>query len=573
MKEKTLRKASLSVALAMSLALTACGNSGSNGNDPDTANGDTPANANAANDGAASGSKDPFGPLPEKTTLTVLKADPDSTPKDLGLPEGDTVLKNRYVQALSDKMNIDVQFPVVVKGSAIGDKTNLMIASNDITDVMLVSYTQYQQMIKADMLEDLTQVYRDYASPALKGVLQTDGGKAMNLATVDGKLYGIPTMGTLHNSDPLVWLRKDWLDKLSLQPPKTIDELNAILKAFIEKDPDGDGKKDTIGMPGAQTFTGQWASTYGFDPVFDYYKSYVKNWIKGPDGTVQYGSIQPQTKDALKKLSEMYAEGLVPKDFPVLKNEQANELVISGKAGAFFGPWWSGWSPLNDAIKNDPTADWQAYALKDADGVARAKQETPIGTIAVLKKGFKHPEALVKVVNYEYQVTLDDPADAGGDPYAGLVLPNWQTLPIALALWRADSVILDHTGILAASKGEALPDVPEATAVNYKTMGAFWAKGIDWLRKNPDNYGEPISRIIGVNPIIENDIEPVYSEFYSTTKTMQRKMTNLNKLEEDAMIKIITGEKPVDYFDDFVSQWKKQGGDEITQEVNEALKQ
>ena len=36
-------------------------------------------------------------------------------------------------------------------------------------------------------------------------------------------------------------------------------------------------------------------------------------------------------------------------------------------------------------------------------------------------------------------------------------------------------------------------------------------------------------------------------------------------------LKIITGEQSADAFDNFVSSWKKTGGDIITKEVNEAL--
>ncbi|MFD2614219.1 extracellular solute-binding protein [Paenibacillus gansuensis] len=574
MNKRQMYKISAAAMIAMTLLVTsACSGSNSNdnaasGNSSNGAN--QPANQNANN--GAQEAKDPFGPLAEKTEVSIFMNEPDGGPKALDLPDGETVLSNRYTKALSEKLNIEAKFPVVVKGAAGTEKTNLMIASNDITDIILVNYTQYLQMVKSDMVEDLTDVYNEYASPALKEVLQTDEGKALELATIDGKLYGIPSMGTTHNSDPLIWLRKDWLDKLGLKPPTTVDELTPILKAFVEKDPDGNGKKDTAGLATAQGFTGATAAMYGLDPYFDYQKSYVRNWVKGEDGTIQYGSIQPQTKDALAKLRDLYSQGLIPREFAILKVEQATEQVVSGKAGAFFGPWWSGWSPLNDAIKTDPSADWQAYALKDIDGKATAKQETPIGSIAVVKKGFKHPEALVKIINYEYQVTLDDPSKAGGDPYAGLPLPNFHAQPVPIPLWRADSVILDSKGILAASKGEPLPEVAAATAENYKKMGELWAKGIDWLKKNPDSFAEPFSRIVGVKPIIENDIQPIYSEFYGSTKTMERRMTNLDKLEIDAMIKIITGEKPIEYFDEFVTQWKKMGGDQITEEINESMK-
>jgi putative aldouronate transport system substrate-binding protein len=564
-KKRTWKSLSLIVLAAVMVFLTACaGGNKNDGNGP----------ADQGNNAAV---KDPFGPLPEKTTVTIFRVEPEGGPDFLALPEGETITDNRYIDRIEEMFNLNIEFPVVVKGDAAGrEKGSLMIAGNDITDVMIVGYKDYRMMIENGMIEDITQEFEDYASPQLKAVLQTDGGKALELATVDGKLYGIPTMGTVHNSNPLLWLRKDWLDKLGLPEPKTVDDLTTILQAFIERDPDGNGKNDTIGLPGVSNFATNFTqispAMYGYDAIFDANQAYTGTWVKTKDGKVEYGSIQPQTKDALAKLNEMYTKGLIPRDFAINKHEQATEQVVSGRAGAFFGPWWSGWDPLTSAIRNDPTADWRAYALLDKDGKSVSKQEMPVGSIAVVKKGFKYPEAMIKMINYGYQVQLDDPKVVGGDPYEGLPLPNWQTLPVPMALWRADSVILDHQGILAASKGEPLPEgVGEATLQNYRVQGELWAKGLDWLRQNPDQYGEPVSRIYGVQPIIENDTQPLYSEFYGVTPTMEKRMTNLDKLEVDSFIKIITGEKPLDYFDEFVKQWNELGGEQITKEVNESL--
>ena len=47
---------------------------------------------------------------------------------------------------------------------------------------------------------------------------------------------------------------------------------------------------------------------------------------------------------------------------------------------------------------------------------------------------------------------------------------------------------------------------------------------------------------------------------------------SLSKMESETMLKIVTGEKPVEYFDEFASTWKTAGGDVITQEVAEAIK-
>ncbi|MCG7381333.1 hypothetical protein MH144_01660 [Paenibacillus sp. ACRRY] len=64
----------------------------------------------------------------------------------------------------------------------------------------------------------------------------------------------------------------------------------------------------------------------------------------------------------------------------------------------------------------------------------------------------------------------------------------------------------------------------------------------------------------------------MYSLLYSQTRTMESRWSNLKKLEDETFLKIIMGAAPLDTFDTFVSDWKKQGGDKITEEVKEYVK-
>ncbi len=52
---------------------------------------------------------------------------------------------------------------------------------------------------------------------------------------------------------------------------------------------------------------------------------------------------------------------------------------------------------------------------------------------------------------------------------------------------------------------------------------------------------------------------------------MKRLWTNLEKLEDETMLKIITNVEPVDSFDEYVETWKSTGGDQITKEVQEEV--
>src|SRR5690606_9233912 len=66
--------------------------------------------------------------------------------------------------------------------------------------------------------------------------------------TRDGLRYAIPILDYAYSSDPVLWIRTDWLDKLGLEPPRTIEELEKVMRAFTHGDPDGNGKDDTHGL-------------------------------------------------------------------------------------------------------------------------------------------------------------------------------------------------------------------------------------------------------------------------------------------------------------------------------------
>ena len=48
-------------------------------------------------------------------------------------------------------------------------------------------------------------------------------------------------------------MKSEWLTKLGLQEPQTLDEFYDMLKAFKEKDPNGNGQKDEYAWGGVGT--------------------------------------------------------------------------------------------------------------------------------------------------------------------------------------------------------------------------------------------------------------------------------------------------------------------------------
>jgi putative aldouronate transport system substrate-binding protein len=187
---------------------------------------------------------DAYSPLPERASLVLVKGGQENASL---MPEGESIEDNRALQYIEDTLNVDISFAWVVPSDSYIDKLNLSIASGDIPDVMIVDPIQLQQLAEAGAIEDLTEIVAKYANADILENWNQTGGVALAAATIDGKVMGIPNVQPQADAPIMVWVRQDWLDKLGLEGPETVDDVEAIARAFMEQDPDGNGAADTSG--------------------------------------------------------------------------------------------------------------------------------------------------------------------------------------------------------------------------------------------------------------------------------------------------------------------------------------
>jgi putative aldouronate transport system substrate-binding protein len=501
---------------------------------------------------------DPFK-MPNPIEVTTFK----SLSPGAKLPAGDTVESNQYMKYISEKTNINFKILWYAASQDYEQKMKLAIASNDLPDVMLVNEQIFLSLAEAGQIEDLSKVYDKYASPLAKELYASTNNKAIEKATYKGKLMGIPNISVQADAASMAWIRKDWMDKLGLQPPKSIDDVAAIAKAFGEKDPDGNGKADTIGIAGfekALTVSGK-AQRGDFKGIFQAFGAYPSNWIKDSSGKAVYASILPETKQALGKLRDMYAAGAIDKEFALRKDP--NENIVSGKAGIFFGPWWSG-GLVADALKLNPKVDFVPYLIPDAKGTVNTMM-VPVSTqFIVVKKGMKNPEAAMIYANTFINAQRKVDPDALKLDFT-VSAEYW---PIGNSTYDyADAVERKSDTLKKAMSGqikseELNPEMKEMFAKATRDKANPKADLKDW--SGYFGYTVPAD-------LLKMNMNKVYSEFTANTKTMERKWVNLQKLENETFFGIVMGEKPLDSFDKFVTDWKAQGGDEITKEVMDEI--
>ncbi|MBR4598699.1 MAG: extracellular solute-binding protein, partial [Treponema sp.] len=151
-------------------------------------------------------------------------------------------------------------------------------------------------------------------------------------ATVKGKCYGFSTPGGKIQKNEGVLIRKDWLDKLGLQVPKTIDEYLDVMRAFTKKDPDGNGRNDTFGY-GAFVEINNYEEGLGrrFDPIFGAYG--VAGTWNMTESEAGLNVRKPAYYDALSTIATMQNEGLIDPNWQAYKKDDFRAAWKQGRFG------------------------------------------------------------------------------------------------------------------------------------------------------------------------------------------------------------------------------------------------
>ncbi|EOS80334.1 multiple sugar transport system substrate-binding protein [Dorea sp. 5-2] len=520
----------------------------------------------------------PLAKYPETVTVHMGgKMNPNAK-----ISEGMSFDNNSYTRLLKDELNIEVVYDWVASMSDFDEKTSLCIGSNTVPEVMNVTAAQYRALLKYDMIQPLDQYFDDYASDALKSYIESGGEELMKCITnEDGEIMAIPAPNLTAGGINEMWIRQDWLDALDLEAPRTWDELAKVAEAFVSQDPDGNGEEDTIGILGpgnADHMNAVGGNQFGIDPLFSSYQSYPQYWLEGKDGTIEYGSIQPETKTALEQIAKLYAGGLI--DPEMLVRSDSKEPLLAGKVGIFFGPWWCAYTFADTTLSGE--ADWRAYFTPlSEDGKYYTHMAEPTTQYVVASKDCANPEAAFKIINFlianeqawvEEGVSSTEMGTADFYPLYNTYdnADEIETSYEVLTKYLAGEIGVDDvdfsTHKLLKSDMEAVTELKKEPYDDFSlqnwNLDSEMAKG---------NLPRLVAIMVGDAPLVNEEYVPVYNMYNGQTETMEAKWANLKKMEEETFAKIIMGKADISEFDTFVKNWKSQGGDQILKEINVEL--
>ncbi|KZE74948.1 ABC transporter substrate-binding protein [Paenibacillus elgii] len=533
-------------ALAMSLAVTACSN-----------------NANESDNKADNAAAGQGNGLIEVSTVS---------PSDqyLKFDEGENFTKNAVYDAYEKDIGVKVTNKWVADTSQFKEKVKITIASGDLPDFFPVNATQLKELTEADMIMDLTEVYDKYATDETKKYLTMDGGMQMKTAMFDNKLMAIPNTYNPYNYQ-FLYVRTDWLKKLNLPEPKTMADMMTIAEAFKTKDPGGTGKPYGLAIS-KNPFNIETGVT-GLRAFLNGYHAYENIWIEDGKGGLVNSDIQPQVKQALAALQDMFKKGLIDPEFAVKDAEKEAELIYSNGIGMVYGASWTPAQLVKGAVKDGKVVqEWGAFPIPTVDSNPALSQiGLGVDEYYVVSKKAKHPEGVIKLLNQwiavdnhptEEQKVYEfgkDRKEKGNNYW--LINPlrvgkqidnNGEVLPKAIAN--------KDTGILE-SKDQKTRYERAMKYVNGDTS-MWW----EYLISGPNG-------VYSLIPSIQKNKQYLQNKFYGApTPTMAERQEILLKKRDEVYFKIIMNQVSVDEFDKFVEEWKKLGGDAMTKEVNEWYK-
>ena len=471
---------------------------------------------------------------------------------------GETWDRTRWTEAAKRLYNVDLTANWWVADHQYEQKLRMDIISGELPDVFLVPRQEdLRELAESGKIWDLSELYEQYATRMDKVSWESDGGYLLKMATFGDRLYGIPAGLSDTDLVSYLWIRRDWLERLKLEAPATLEELKAVMDAFMAADFDGNGKKDTVGLGIDKDL---FYTTRGIFAAFGAYPEY---WEQ--DGSrLLWGGTTGEAREALRFLAGLYADGYLDREFFTKDNSDMLEYAVNGRCGIVYGAHWLGMS-WGDAREKDPEADWMCIELPkvsaDAPAIRQCLQPYGHGWVAVSRK-CPYPEIVFKLF------AMADYSWYGADSGWWIYDENasWMLSPVHVCCSAWENINAYRMIQEAYRSGDTARLHFNAMAYWEKLHGEF---SYEWSLM----FGNSAERN-GIAMEIASQAQErgllFYEPFYGAQSTfMQDHWGTIRDEQLLAFTRIIIGENTVDAgFAAWLDAFGSLGGTQITDEVN-----
>ena len=376
------------------VVFSACGNGGGGG----AADGGGAAAGGAAAGNGAGAAADFVRtawnqPFPETVTVTIAN---DEMAHAI-FPDGHDIFYTLWVSRWYELYNVNVETIWVSADYTL--QMNLAIAAGDLPDMFASNAVQFQQLLDANLVEDITDTLQ-WLSPATQRILD-DERLVFDTAMRDGRYFSIPRLhyGFITQA-PYFWIRRDWYEQIGSPTINTIADLENVMQQMMDT-------FDEVEFPMVMQ-DGMTSFWYG-QPMF-HSMAHIggqRMWIDAPDGSIMSAFEAPEFVESLRTFRRWYENGWIRADFATNDWDGMNADIVSGRSAMAVGQNWRGWGWNSVVEEFGPDSYLIVLPMPTIDG---RPAQIPIHfanyAYDVVRRGFEIPEILpILTSDYVYVLT------------------------------------------------------------------------------------------------------------------------------------------------------------------------
>ena len=301
---------------------------------------------------------------------------------------------------MAEKAGINIVWDVYYNSDWAEQKA-LLLASGDLPDAFLgsISITDSDIAQNRDYFVDLSSYIS--GMPNLSRVFEEDPAMKALCTDTEGRIYSLPKKLPMRPISAFNgYINKTWLDNLGLEMPTTYLELENVLEAFVNNDPNGNGIKDEIGY----THHGNvYKDLNELLVSFGTQQSRANNFMGLQNGEPVFVPVTENFKEAVKWAHRLYEKGILPQEYFTQTEDMVN-AKLNNEGGALTGLVYA-WT-ADAAVGANADQFVLLPPIAGPDGVRRVESDPTFMNYSrnefVITSACKNPEKLLEFADLFY---------------------------------------------------------------------------------------------------------------------------------------------------------------------------
>lgn len=521
MKSKRFLSMALIAALATSIAMTGCSNNGGS-----SSSGTASSGSDAAPLFTYDGNSAPVVNSDKPIKITWLAQTPI-------VDENKTQVMQEIQKAWGDKIEIEWELKEWSEYSeSVGPRLN---AGGDLPDVCAVpgGFDANGLYWKSGIFQEVSEYYEKYGYNLKKKLDNEYPSVKERLINSDGSMYYFPTFSMDKDYGINMMINGKWLDALGLKQPKDTEELYNVLKAFKEKDPNGNGQADEIPLtfnPGYEVL---------FSPIYGF--NLQDNFMQNDKGEWEVAWTSDLAKDYITYMHKLYEDGLLDQSWSTNDGTSVGTKVANDTVGMTMAWSWS--------VSYEYSASYDEYdgtkgifdllvPVKAPNGKQYYEGVDALGGVYGITRDCKYGDLVFAMMDYLFQ---DDMVKLANMGIKGV---DWTE--------EADgTIVLDEALLNDEAHVNELGTNPRIVPFDQSVV-AIDPQFPKWHQEENAVIRNYVEAPLVWSPVNDEDTA-IYEQYY----------TDVKKYWWEEITKFVAGTESLDNWDSYVQHCKDMGQDKL----------